>query len=661
MVKRLNVLHVLNYGWPHVDGYTIRSAALAGAQESVLGWTPTVVTSPFPAFAAGRDPDFVTPAWRPDRQTRATRHDASGPVGPRRWERPALGLAPVTAPMYRAELVSVMRRTGADLVHAHHPHQSARPALEAARALGLPFVFELRCFNGDYDLDSRLPHHRAQGHRINALELALAREADQVVTIAQGLAERLAKGGVDPARLHVVRNAVDTGRFVPRLPRAPDGTTHLGYATTFARMENLDGFLHAIRLVLDARPALAETLRVTLAGDGQELARIRALSASLGLERVVSLPGFVPYSTMPDFLAGLDLFVVTRGDHAVARRTTPLKPLEALAMGRPVLSTDLPAMRELMNGRADVRFMAPTPEGMAEGVLRYLDGPWSGTGDIGDRAWTSEVVRYRAIYRAAMDRRRERAAAATPPPRRLKERLAQGPLGRLAGVRPPGAHLVICGFPRTGSTLLQLMVESCLPGVRGFDGEVRALDVAGRAMRGARTLVTKRPDDVADIAAIRAACRAAGTRPVFVVLVRDPADCLTSTHKAYPATRGYYLSPERWASIYDAIRAVETDPDVLILRYEDLVTDPASAEAGITEALGVPASRPFAAWQEGAAARARDSMTEGALGGLRSLDAAGIGRGAGPEHAARLAEVEAALPQLPEMRARFGYGRADAA
>ena len=660
MVTPLNVLHVLNYGWPHVDGYTVRSAALTSAQEAVLGWTPTVVTSPYAAFAAGRDPDFTTPTWRPDRQTRATRHDASGPVGPRAWERPAIGLAPVTAPMYRAELASVMRRTGADLVHAHHPHQSARPALEAARALGLPFVFELRCFNGDYDLDSRMPHHRARGHRINALELALAREADQVVTIAQGLAERLARGGVDPGRLHVVRNAVDTARFAPRPPRAPDGTAHLGYATTFARMENLDGFLRAVRRVLDARPALADRLRVTLAGQGPEFARIEALSTALGLDRVISLPGFVPYSTMPDFLAGLDLFVVTRGDHAVAQRTTPLKPLEALAMDRPVLSTDLPAMRELMEGRADVRFMAPTPEGMAEGVLGYLDEPWSGTGDIGDRAWSSEVLRYRDVYRAAMDDRRARAVAG-PPRRRLRERLAQGPAGRLAGLKAPEAHLVICGFPRTGSTLLQLMVESCLPGVRGFDGEVRALDVAGRALRGAGVLVTKRPDDVAEIAAIRAACRAAGTRPVFVAMVRDPADCLTSVHKAYPATRGYYLSPERWASVYAAIRAVEGDPDVLVLRYEDLVTDPAAAEARITEALGVAASRPFARWHEAASARARDSMTEGALGGLRSLDAGGIGRGAGPEHAERLAEVEAALPQLGEMRARFGYERADAA
>lgn len=651
----LTVLHVLNYGWPHVDGYTIRSAALITAQQEVLGWTPVVSTSPYPTFAAGSDPEFRTPAWGPERQLHATRHGTDGPVGPRAWERPAIGLAPVTARMYRRELASVMRRSGCDIVHAHHPHQSAGPALAAARAEGLPFVYELRCFNGDYEFTSGAPHRRARGHRVNALEMALARRADRVVTIADGLAARLVAGGVDAGRVHIVRNAVDTARFYPRPQRAPDGIVRLGYATTFAPMENLDGLLRALALLLAERPALRDGLRVTLAGRGAAFAEIEALRGDLGLREIVDLPGFIPYSRMPEMLAGLDLFVVPRGDHAVSRGTTPLKPLEALAIGRPVLATDLPAMRELMGGRPDVRFCPATDRGLADGIASFLDAPWTGTGDIGNRAWSSEVRRYPAIYEAARAAAPRAAASSSAPGRDLR-----GRFGRLAGMRPPASHVVICGFPRAGSTLLQVMLTTCLPGAVGFDRETRAADMAGKPILRGRILVTERPDDVTDAAAIRAACAAAGTRPLFLLTVRDPDDCLTSTHKAYPGSRGDYLSPDRWARTFDAVAALRSAPDALVVRYEDLVTDPSAIEAAIAERLGAVPRLPFARYHEAAGAGVRDSMTGGALGGLRALDAAGIGRGAAPGHAARRAEVPAALPQLDAMRAMFGYAPAPA-
>ena len=392
----MKVLHVLNYGWPLIDGYTIRSAALVSAQAEVMGWEPVVATTGMNAFASGRDPAFTTRQWNEEQRV------AYG-EGARGWERPAFGFAPFTFPAVRRALERIIERERPALVHAHHPHQSARPAWDAARRLGLPFVFELRCFNGDYMRDSGRRHERWLGHRINRLEVALARKADQVVTIAEGLAERLVEGGVDERRVHIVRNAVDTARFRPCDERSGEnGKTKLGYATSFARMENLDGFLYGVRRLLDTRPDLADRFHITLAGDGEERKRLQVLRSELKLKDHVALPGFLPYSAMPDFLAGLDLFVVTRGNAAVAQRTTPLKPLEALAVGVPVLSTDLPALRELMGGREDVRFMPPTPEGMAAGMARFLDEPWRGTGEIGDRAWRSEVHRYGPIYEAAL-------------------------------------------------------------------------------------------------------------------------------------------------------------------------------------------------------------------------------------------------------------------
>ncbi|MFP5018944.1 glycosyltransferase [Paenarthrobacter ureafaciens] len=68
----------------------------------------------------------------------------------------------------------------------------------------------------------------------------------------------------------------------------------------------------------------------------------------------------------------LDVFVVPRKDLAVTRAVTPLKPVEALASGRPVVASDLDALREIVHDGVNGKVAnAEDPEGLAE-VLHDL-------------------------------------------------------------------------------------------------------------------------------------------------------------------------------------------------------------------------------------------------------------------------------------------------
>ena len=676
----MNVLHVLNYGWPYIDGYTARSIGLTTAQRRHLdGVEINVATSPFTPLAQSVDERFRTDAWNPGQQIRAVRHRGGEPLGPHAWERAALGLAPRTAARFEAELESVIRRTRTDLVHVHHPHYVADVALRVAGRLGLPAVYELRCFNGNYDLGTGSPYRTLRGRWQNALEFALARDASAVVTIGDGLAERLRREGVADENLFVVRNSVDTERFAPSpaATRAPswadrlaaraaadrgaaeDGAPlplHVGYATTFERMENLDT---AVEAALAAHATLRERgveLTLTLAGNGRDWPRIAALVEARGAGDRIRLPGHLSYADMPAFYRGLDLFLVPRGAHVVAMDTTPLKPLEALACGLPLLVTDLPAMRELLAAREDVRFCATDADSMARGLVDFATTPWRGTGEISARAWSSEVTRYHAVYERARANGPPRASGrrrAVTASRALAARAGRGArelTGRAAralgsgtparGGAAPRRHAVVCGFPRTGSTLLQLMVECCVPDVRTFAGEVEALDV-GDALAPSGRLLSKYPDDVFAIERIAAHHARAedGRRAEFVLMVRDPRDVLTSRHAAYAADRGYYVDLARFVATWQAIRVARGRDDAFVLRYEDLVGDPDALERRFAERLGWRASLPFARFHERAAARERDSMTDGALGGLRPLEGSGVARWRDPVHRERLASL----------------------
>lgn len=438
----MNVLHVLNYGWPYIDGYTVRSIGLVTAQRRHLdGVNVNVATSPFAPLAHGVDERFRTDAWDPEHQIPTVPPVDGERPGPRAWERPAVGLAPVTAARFEAGLERAIRRTGTDIVHVHHPHYVADVALRVAARLGLPSVYELRCFNGNYDLGTRSRYRTLRGHWQNALEFALARDASAVVTIGDALAERLRREGVAAADLFVVRNSVDTERFVPdgaracwadRLAARRDGDEplplHVGYATTFELMENLDAAIDAVAI---ARPRLLERgvdLRLTLAGKGRDWSRVAARVQERRTGDHVRLPGHVSYADMPDFYRDLDLFLVPRGAHVVAMDTTPLKPLEALACGLPLLVTDLPAMRELLAARADVRFCGTDAADMARALVDFASAPWRGTGEIRERAWSAEVRRYRDVYARALENGPPRASG-----RRAAARRVRGAIARARG------------------------------------------------------------------------------------------------------------------------------------------------------------------------------------------------------------------------------------
>lgn len=105
----------------------------------------------------------------------------------------------------------------------------------------------------------------------------------------------------------------------------------------------------------------------------------------------------------------------------------------------------------------------------------------------------------------------------------------------LFGLNPLQTHVVICGFPRSGSTLLHLMIRNSVRDVLTFSRERCALGNVQYELRNRHFMVTKRPDDLFRIQDIRnfyAHRHQASAR--FVVMLRDPRDVLVSKHARRP-------------------------------------------------------------------------------------------------------------------------------
>jgi len=217
------------------------------------------------------------------------------------------------------------------------------------------------------------------------------------------------------------------------------------------------------------------------------------------------------------------------------------------------------------------------------------------------------------------------------------------------GLTPLKTHVVICGFPRSGSTLLQLMAATCVAELRSFDREESGLVAARVFLRNHRYMLTKLPRDIYWIDEIREyyANRMANVR--FIITLRDPRDLLTSKHKGRPDE--YYVSCERWKTIYDHYRYVLHFDDVLVVRFEDLIDEVDRIEQQLTAFIG---------WEQVASFRSFYARDKGkfntiALGDIRPLDRKGIGRWRKPEHRDRIKNILSEMPDLPKYLIELGY------
>lgn len=224
----------------------------------------------------------------------------------------------------------------------------------------------------------------------------------------------------------------------------------------------------------------------------------------------------------------------------------------------------------------------------------------------------------------------------------------------LAGTRLR-AHVVICGFPRSGSTLLQLMIRACTEEVHGFTTEVEGMWAASQAPRRDPWMLTKRPADIENVGTLRAWYDAHPGRVHFVLTERDPRGVLTSRHSAYPPHHGYYVSVQRWRRVHQLLEPLRHDDDVTVVRYEALVTRPNEVQRTLESSLGWRSSASFADAHQRVDADELDRMTRGALGGLRSPDCSRTASWCDPGHRDRLRDVVDQLPDLPALLVRDGY------
>jgi glycosyltransferase involved in cell wall biosynthesis len=257
-------------------------------------------------------------------------------------------------------LAVLVRRRGVALVHSHGKGAGLYGRL-VARVTGVPAIHTLHGIHFER-------YGAARRRAYLAMERRLSRWTRVVVNVspaqeAEGLALRL----FSPAQSRVIVNGIDAAGLERRALPSVEARKALaldtmeavaGCAARFDEVKRLDVLLRAIAILGDAAPALA------LIGDGPEKARLHALAAALGIRDRVRFTGEIVDAAR--VFRAFDVYTAPSRKEGM-----PLAVLEAMALGLPVLATDITAHRDLLGAPAGA-LVACTPEAFAAGLSALL-------------------------------------------------------------------------------------------------------------------------------------------------------------------------------------------------------------------------------------------------------------------------------------------------
>lgn len=367
--KNMKVLHVFDHSIPLHSGYTFRSRSIL-KQQHALGIETCHVTSP----KHGNNHIEIE-------EVDELKFYRSAPISGLMSKLPVLNQLAYIGPMVK-RILDVIEIEKPDVIHAHSPALNGLAALKAGKKSGLPVVYEIRAFWEDAAVDHGTCKEDDLRYKLTRkMESHVVKNADAVTTICMGLKKDLISRGFLENKFTVIANAVNIEQFdvINAADKAKNADLAarltlndcqvLGFLGSFYAYEGLDLAIAAMPAVLKENPKA----RLLLVGGGPQEENLKQQVSLLGLEDKVIFTGRVPHSEVGKYYSLVDLLIYPRKTMRLTNLVTPLKPLEAMAQGKPVLASDVGGHKELItDNETGFLFKAGNIEQLSLRILELL-------------------------------------------------------------------------------------------------------------------------------------------------------------------------------------------------------------------------------------------------------------------------------------------------
>lgn len=337
------VLYIANKSFPEINGYTVRTQEIV-SKLIETGVNVTVITKL---------------GWIPTGYNQISQETFNGvPVN---YINQSDTFAPNKTPIlkyfnhYANEISNLIELKRPIAIHAASNYQNALPAIAAGKAYGVKTIYEVRGLWHFTTVTKNKWFDQSERFKMQEyLELKTCELADKIICISYALKDFLVENGIDEKKITVVPNGVDLNRFTEyeknealvRKYNLRDCIT-LGFIGSITKYEGLDLVIHAINKINNSN-MLSKKLKMLIVGDGQYKETLLDYVDKLHMKDDIIFINRVPLEEVNQYYSVIDIAPFARIDSEVCHLVTPLKPYEAMAMGKKVVASNVKALREIV-------------------------------------------------------------------------------------------------------------------------------------------------------------------------------------------------------------------------------------------------------------------------------------------------------------------------
>lgn len=249
------------------------------------------------------------------------------------------------------------------LVQVRDDPAMAYVAWRLAKRLKVPFVYQVSHLKEEEVImyaqmriyGSPLKN-RLQGKVGFAIRNLLLKRANLVFPISEQMKRTLAHYGVLSSRMVVLPEGVDASidpksfddeAWTIRNELGLQDKKVITYVGTMSRFRQLDFLLEALKLVLRSHPEV-HLLMVGAGKEPQDLEWLKSRASELGIEQNMTFTGWIPREAVPAYIRASDIGVSPIVPNRVYENSSPIKILEYFALEIPVVATDIPEQRAII-------------------------------------------------------------------------------------------------------------------------------------------------------------------------------------------------------------------------------------------------------------------------------------------------------------------------
>ena len=230
--------------------------------------------------------------------------------------------------------------------------------IHIARKFGIPVVFR------SIDMLYRLVRYPMLRPATRCIEKKVYARVDAILAITPNHARYVISMGAAETKVRLLPMPIDTSLFHPSIDssevRRKWGFTEkdrvIVFIGTLFQFSGLDAFIRQFPRVIERIPEA----KLLIVGDGPQRKKLESIIAELGLENRVTITGFQPYQTMPQYINLATICINPFLNTKETRDIFPGKIIQYIACGKVAVVTPLLGIKSLIPDESKGVFYADT-------------------------------------------------------------------------------------------------------------------------------------------------------------------------------------------------------------------------------------------------------------------------------------------------------------